>query len=133
MGEPVKQTAKNGIGHGKPGPGRPKGIPNKVTRQAKEAIALVFDALGGVDGLLKWAQTDPDNLKVFYTALYTKLVPLEVQGTHDVSYHNDEAQREAEERADRVIRQLAILSGTASLQDEPGVSADLRSASERLQ
>ena len=57
--------------------GRPKGIPNKVTRAAKEAFALAFDELGGVEGMVAWAKSDPDNLKVFYT-LYARLIPVDV-------------------------------------------------------
>lgn len=64
------------VGDGTPGPGRPKGVPNKVTTAAKEAFALAFDKLGGIDGLVKWANSDPDNLKVFYT-LYARLIPVD--------------------------------------------------------
>ena len=49
----VKQTAKNQIGKGKAGPGRPKGIPNKQTTQLKEMILAALDASGGVDYLVK--------------------------------------------------------------------------------
>lgn len=72
------------VGDGTPGPGRPKGSKNKVQTQAKEAIALVFDKLGGADGLLKWAEQNEENKRVFYTQLYGKLVPLEVNGNHHV-------------------------------------------------
>jgi hypothetical protein len=33
----------SGIGKGKAGPGRPKGLPNKATSAAREAIALFVD------------------------------------------------------------------------------------------
>ena len=57
--------------------GRPKGVPNKLTVKAKEAFQMAFDNLGGVEGMVKWAKADPDNLKVFYT-LYSKLIPMDV-------------------------------------------------------
>lgn len=57
--------------------GRPKGTPNKLTVKAKEAFQMAFDNLGGVEGMVKWAKADPDNLKVFYT-LYSKLIPMDV-------------------------------------------------------
>ena len=57
-------------------PGRPAGTPNKVTTAAKEAFALAFDKLGGIEGLVRWANADPDNLKVFYT-LYARLIPVD--------------------------------------------------------
>jgi hypothetical protein len=65
------------IGKGKAGPGRPKGIPNKVTRAAKEAFAHAFEQLGGTERMVQWAKSDPENLKVFYT-LYARLIPLDV-------------------------------------------------------
>jgi hypothetical protein len=38
---PDKQTRKNtSIGHGKPGPGRPKGSKNKITALLKDAILM---------------------------------------------------------------------------------------------
>lgn len=38
--EPVRKTRKNKdqIGGGKPGPGRPKGVPNKLTRDVKQFL-----------------------------------------------------------------------------------------------
>jgi hypothetical protein len=36
-----KETEK--IGEGKPGPGRPKGLPNKATQNARDAIARLVD------------------------------------------------------------------------------------------
>jgi hypothetical protein len=39
--ESVKETAK--IGEGAPGPGRPKGIPNKSTTIVREAIANLLE------------------------------------------------------------------------------------------
>ena len=66
-----------GIGKGTPGPGRPKGTPNRTTIAAKEAFALAFDELGGYAGMVAWAKRDPDNLKVFYT-LYARLIPTDI-------------------------------------------------------
>lgn len=57
--------------------GRPVGAVNKLTKSAKEAFQLAFDDLGGWEGLAKWAKSDPDNQKVFYS-LYSKLIPTDV-------------------------------------------------------
>ncbi|MFS2027080.1 hypothetical protein [Massilia sp. CT11-137] len=76
MSDPVKKTGKNLP----PGPGRPKGMPNKTTRTAKEAIALAAEKLGGADRLVAWAQEEPQNERVFWGTIYPKLLPLQVTG-----------------------------------------------------
>lgn len=60
--------------------GRKKGIPNKVTTAAKEAIALAAEKLGGTDRLVAWAKEDPANERVFWGTIYPKLLPLQVNG-----------------------------------------------------
>lgn len=60
--------------------GRPQGAVNKVSRTAKENFAQAFDALGGMEGMVEWAKSDPDNLKTFYS-LYARLIPTEVAGS----------------------------------------------------
>lgn len=57
--------------------GRKAGTPNKLTQAAKDNIAEAFSLLGGVEGLVKWAQANPTQ---FYTSLYTKIVPLNHEG-----------------------------------------------------
>ena len=64
----------------KPGPGRPKGVPNKTTQTAKEAISLAAEGLGGTARLIDWAKEDPKNEAAFWTAIYPKLLPLQVAG-----------------------------------------------------
>jgi hypothetical protein len=76
--EAEKETA--GIGKGTPGPGRPKGVPNKTTQAAKEAIALAAAGLGGHERLIAWAQEDPKNEASFWTSIYPKLVSVTVVG-----------------------------------------------------
>jgi hypothetical protein len=65
------------------GPGRPKGVPNKMTMAAKDAIAKAAEALGGADRLVAWAQEDPLNERAFWTSIYPKLLPLTVAGDKD--------------------------------------------------
>jgi hypothetical protein len=64
--------------------GNPKGrpsTPNKLTKAAKEAFALAFDGIGGVDGLVEWAQA---NRTDFYK-LYARLIPVELTGSLDLN------------------------------------------------
>lgn len=58
--------------------GRPKGALNKTTMAAKEAIAHAFEGLGGADRLTEWAKLDEKNESAFWTTIYPKLLPLQV-------------------------------------------------------
>jgi hypothetical protein len=71
----------NKITGGKPGPGRPKGSPNKVAKEAKEAIAEAAAALGGSERLADWAKESPENEKAFWQTIYPKLVGVSVSGS----------------------------------------------------
>lgn len=78
MMDAVKKSA--GIGKGTPGPGRPKGVPNKATTAAKEAIARAAEGLGGTERLIAWAQEDPANERAFWSSIYPKLIPVTLAG-----------------------------------------------------
>lgn len=56
------------------GAGRPPGAKNKLNLQAQEAIALVFEELGGPDALQAWVKADPANERLFYGTIYPKLI-----------------------------------------------------------
>jgi hypothetical protein len=60
--------------------GRKAGVPNKVTGAAKDAIAMVFEGMGGADAMLKWADANDDNRKIFYSTIYPKLIPVQLSG-----------------------------------------------------
>lgn len=70
------------IGEGKPGPGRPKGSPNKTTTLMKDAISAVYADLQNQfpdrdhGHFFTWASTYPTE---FYK-LASKLIPLQVSG-----------------------------------------------------
>src|SRR5690348_4085534 len=74
-GSGQKETPK--IGAGRPGPGRPKGVPNKMTASIRAAIGEAFTKLGGVKSLVKWGKENPDE---FYK-LWGRLAPSEVELT----------------------------------------------------
>lgn len=60
----------------KRGPGRPKGSQNKVGKAAKEVIAAAAEGLGGLDRLVEWAKSAPENERAFWATIYPKLLPL---------------------------------------------------------
>lgn len=59
----------------KPGPGRPKGLKNKVTRDIKEALLEAFNSpeIGGVQGLIKFGSQPRNQAKFFEFVM--KLLP----------------------------------------------------------
>lgn len=76
MVEPIPGPPRHG--RRTPGSGRKPGTPNKITQSIREAVREAFERRGGVEGLLAWADTNPD---AFY-ALVAKLIPSEVVATH---------------------------------------------------
>lgn len=74
---------KVGENRGNAGKGRPRGSKNKTTVKAKDAIMMAAEGIGGVDRLTKWVKEDPANERVFWSQIYTKLLPLQVKGEDD--------------------------------------------------
>lgn len=73
----VKKTAKklHGAAAMGPGPGRPKGVPNKLTSDVRAAIQAAFNGLGGADWLMEKAQENP----TAFMTLLGKIIPAQVQ------------------------------------------------------
>ncbi len=80
----VKKTRNNLPGAG---PGRPKGVPNKTTQVAKDAIAQAAHELGGAARLVAWAKEDATNERAFWTTIYPKLLPLQVANAEGESFN----------------------------------------------
>jgi hypothetical protein len=76
-----KQSKKTITGKGgvRPGAGRKKGVPNKLSMTVKDNVIEVFNQLGGTGQMLIWAK-DPKNQSEFYK-IYTRLLPIEAQVT----------------------------------------------------
>jgi hypothetical protein len=75
--DPVKQTLK--IGEGKPGPGRPKGVPNKSNALVKDAIiqaAMAAHPEGMTGYLTDQALENP----VAFMTLLGKVLPTQIEG-----------------------------------------------------
>lgn len=75
--ELVKKTKRKPTGAAAmgPGPGRPKGVPNKLTATIKEAIEVAFHGVGGAEYLMRQAEENP---QAFMTLL-GKIIPAQVQ------------------------------------------------------
>lgn len=70
--ETVKETAKKHPA----GPGRPKGVPNKQTKELKQMILDALTKKGGVNYLVQQAEENP---KAFM-ALLARVLPMQVTG-----------------------------------------------------
>lgn len=64
------------VGDGTPGPGRPKGMVNKMTTQLKELILGALDEAGGQQYLVQQAHQNP----VAFMALVGKVLPMTIKG-----------------------------------------------------
>lgn len=64
------------MARGKKTGGRKPGSLNKLTKSAREAFQLAFDATGGYDELARWAAAN----KTEFYKLYARLIPVEHVG-----------------------------------------------------
>lgn len=71
-----KQTAK--IGQGKPGPGRPKGVPNKTTQLLKDAILQAAQAAGGDGGMVGYLTLQATENPGPFMSLLGKVLPMQI-------------------------------------------------------
>ena len=55
--------------------GRPKGSRNKVTNQAKEAILMAYERIGGADRLVEWILADKTNEAIYWGRIFPRLLP----------------------------------------------------------
>jgi hypothetical protein len=60
----------------RPGAGRPKGVPNKVTGELKDMILGALDAAGGIEYLKRQATENPGP----FMTLVGKVLPTTLQG-----------------------------------------------------
>ena len=63
------------LNRGNAGKGRKRGVPNKTTASVQAALTEAFERRGGVDALIRWAESDPTE---FYK-LWGKLIPKDIK------------------------------------------------------
>lgn len=71
--------------------GRPKGVPNKIPATVKRVISNVAERLadpekgqrGAEDAMLAWVKESDENAAIFWSRIYPKLLPLQIQGDPD--------------------------------------------------
>lgn len=109
----------------KPGPGRPKGLQNKTTLAAKQALEKAFDGIGGVDALQEWARA---NRGEFYK-IWSRLIPREVTGADGGPIRTEHAVGLSPATA-RILRVIAGrrdgVSDAIVVQDRPVLPAEVR-------
>ena len=81
---------KSTKGGARPGAGRPKGVPNKLTKTIKDAIEAAFDQVGGPDYLARMAEEQP----VAFMSLLGKVLPTQLQHSGSIETMSKE-QRDA--------------------------------------
>ncbi len=67
-----------------PGPGRPKGVPNKFSGQLKEALLSAFNG-AHPDGLASWVLQEAKANPTAGLALLGRLIPVSTEGTLDAN------------------------------------------------
>ncbi|HEX7639835.1 MAG TPA: hypothetical protein VF457_15670 [Burkholderiaceae bacterium] len=72
-----KTPAKRRVGDGTPGPGRPKGMPNKTTVELRDMVMTALDGAGGAEYLCMQAFDNP----AAFLALVGKCLPKDVNLT----------------------------------------------------
>lgn len=80
-----KQTSKKPrVGDGRPGPGRPKGVPNKTTTKLKEAILAALEGAGNSikpgGGSVAYLQQQALENPGPFMALIGKVLPTQLTG-----------------------------------------------------
>jgi hypothetical protein len=74
---------------GKGGPGRPKGLRNKVTVNLKTAVEEAFNQLGGAKWLVRLARREPAAFASLLGKLLPKAVELGFDGSLDVNLYQE--------------------------------------------
>ncbi len=77
MHKPNSNAGRFAKGRKKTG-GRRAGALNKNTVTVKDTIAMAAERIGGVDRLVTWINESPENERLFWTQMYLRLLPLQI-------------------------------------------------------
>lgn len=77
------------IGKGKPGPGRPKGKPNRTTTILKDAILQAAGDAGGDGGLVGYLTLQARENPGPFMGLLGKVLPMQIDATGGIHLHID--------------------------------------------
>jgi len=83
MTEKLTITKPKRVGDGTPGPGRPRGVPNKNTTLLKEALLEAATRAGGKDGLVGYLTIQATMNPQSFLPLLGKVLPMQVTGDPD--------------------------------------------------
>jgi hypothetical protein len=81
--------------------GRKPGSNGFKKLQLFDAISIVYDRRGGIDGLEAWVKSEPYRTDIFYRDMLMKLLPLQIE-SHTTITH-EQALDELERRFPRFI------------------------------
>ena len=115
---------KDENGKVKAGPGRGKGTPNRTTAEVKAVLSWAFDEMTDKDGhtgrdrFLAWCNANPT---IFYTQMYVKMLPMQIQGHMDVNHNvGDEARQKLQSAF------VALVEANAATVQRPSITIDGR-------
>ncbi|CAB4145718.1 hypothetical protein UFOVP1204_73 [uncultured Caudovirales phage] len=111
MDEPVKKTGEKRVLP--PGPGRPKGIPNKNTTLLKDALIQAAEQAGGKEGLVGYLTTQATANPGHFMTLLGKVLPLQLTG--DKENPVEIVNRQAVEYVDEIVGLLQQQAQKATL------------------
>jgi hypothetical protein len=94
-----------------PGSGRAKGTPNRISAKFKEVLEIVIDRAGGAEGLWKWINASQENMKIFWSQMAIKLLPLQLTGENGGPVQV--------QRIERVFIDAAVAEVEKDLDDSP--------------
>ena len=78
--------------------GRQKGTQNKLTHDVRAAILDAAESMGGAARLAEWAKESPENERLFWSRIYTRVLPKELTVSADVTDELAERLARARER-----------------------------------